>query len=275
MRRDGCFYSGARLAMAEHSPLKKVPPKKDRILLNEDTVAVLMEKGDLFETGYPVALRAALWTDFFLTGGTDDFKKKWSRLPLEEKIVLGTVLFKGYLHQPMFLRLWPEKGEKIPQRHSPVTQKGKLLQTVFNMEDRTIVQIYYPLPHDRLWPELLEILLDDFFPSESVRRILGQELALVALSRLPHLRQRGQTLQTRLAAKTIEESPRGVAQSGGLSQEGEGDSSAQGDNSTPGPNPPTYPDSPPEIDPVEEAKPGRSGKRKKKKKSADEQMKFF
>jgi hypothetical protein len=271
----GCIYSGARLDMAEHSPLKKVPQEKNRIPLNEDTVAVLMDQGDLFETDSPVALRTALWTDFFLTGGGNDFKKKWSQLPLEEKIVLGTALLKGYLHQPMFLRLWPEKGEKIPQRHSPVTQKGKLLQTVFNREDRTIIQIYYPLPHYRLWPELLEILLDDLFPSESVLRILARDLDLAALSRLPHLRQRAHTLQTRLAAKTIAESPRGAEQSGGAFPEGERDSSTPADQPEQGPSPPANIDSLPESDPVEEAKPARPGKRKKKKKPADDQIKLF
>ncbi|HMK64437.1 MAG TPA: hypothetical protein VK564_01500, partial [Thermodesulfobacteriota bacterium] len=56
-------------------------------------------------------------------------------------------------------------------------------------------KIYYPLEHDRLWPDLLPVLMAYFIPSPGAQKSLERELNLALTSRLDYIQLRAKTLE--------------------------------------------------------------------------------
>ncbi|MBA4393242.1 MAG: hypothetical protein C0407_06790 [Desulfobacca sp.] len=154
----------------------------------------LLEDGFLFQLGYPLPLRLALWLDYFLMAGQDRFQDKWAHLSLEEQQALGIELLKCYLSQPLFLRLSQEgiSGSKKPLHISEKAEK--LLQVEVESGATPEICSFYPLAHQRLWPDLLTVLKEAPFPSEEVFNRLQPELTIASSSRLETIRRRAETL---------------------------------------------------------------------------------
>jgi hypothetical protein len=181
--------------MEEKNQTEISPGQGDRQSSDKESIFTLMEKGDLFDPGCPLSLKSALWLDFFLDNGAEAFKEKWLLLPSEEKNLLGIIFLKYYLHQPFFIGISREVSGGMVWTPLVTERKGRLLQVAFESEGKRGHQIYYPLQHDQLWPNLLQILVEDFIPFSGTLQSLERELALASDSRLDHLRQRADTLR--------------------------------------------------------------------------------
>lgn len=154
----------------------------------------LMEKGRLFDPGYSVDVRVALWLEYFLTAGDEPLKEIWARLSLEEQKTLGIKILKYYLSQPVFIRLSPEEKPIKPAPPLLLRRQGKVLTVERGIEPQGKVWLYYPLVHHRLWPGLLTLFQGGIFSFEEVVKGLGPELTIASSSRLIKIRQRAETL---------------------------------------------------------------------------------
>jgi hypothetical protein len=254
----------------EEKSLTEIPPGQGDSRSSKEFISALMEKADLFDPGSPIALKSALWLDYFLNEGALAFKEKWGLLPPEEKNLLGMEILKCYLRQPLFLRLSREGKGGIAGTSLVSEKKGKLWQVTFASGKKKILRMYYPLPHHRLWPDLLEILAKDFFPSSSTSHSLERELALASGSRLAHLRQRTETLRIFFPETASQEPPPQP-----LEKEMAESDLNQGSAAF-APLSQMETDLPPPASVIPKDKDKRSGPgKKKKRKSADDQMKLF
>lgn len=154
----------------------------------------LMGKERLFDQGYSVDVRIALWLEYFLTAGMGPLKEKWSRQPEEEQKTLGIEILKYFLFQPVFIRLFPGKKPREPTNPHLLSRQGKVLTVKRGAEPDGEIWFYYPLVHHRLWPDLLTLFQGGNFSFEEVVKGLGPELAIAASSRLIKIRQRAETL---------------------------------------------------------------------------------
>jgi hypothetical protein len=193
--------------MEEKNQTKISPGQSDSQSSDKESIFTLMEKADLFDPCCPLSLKSALWLDFFLNNGPEAFKEKWLLLPSEEKNHLGIIFLKCYLHQPLFIAL--SREEKGNRSWGPTTYEKKkgLLQVSFESGGEKALRIYYPLPHHRLWPDLLQVLSENFIPSPRTQQSLERELFLASASRLAHLRLRAETLQAFLSGSALQENP--------------------------------------------------------------------
>jgi hypothetical protein len=254
----------------EEKSLTEIPLRQGDSRSSKEFIFALMEKADLFDPGCPTSLKSALWLDYFLNEGALTFKEKWGLLPPEEKNLLGMEILKCYLHQPLFLRLSRDGRGEISGTPLVSEKKGGLLQVTFASGNQKILQRYYPLHHNRLWPDLLEILAKVFFPSSATSHSLERELALVSGSRLAHLRQRAETLRLFFpGTATREPLPQPLEKEMAESDLNQGLAAFA-------PLAQMETDPPPPASVIPEDRDKRSGPgKKKKRKSADDQMKLF
>jgi hypothetical protein len=159
----------------------------------------LWESADLFDAGCPLSLKSVLWLDFFLHTGGDAFKEKWLCLSPLEQDLLGIIFLRSYLYQPLFITISGERPEGSAWKATASEKKGRMLRVVFDSEGKKAHKIYYPLEHDRLWPDLLPILMANFIPSPGTQKSLERELNLTSTSRLDNIQLRVKTLQTFLS----------------------------------------------------------------------------
>ena len=150
----------------------------------------------LFDRSFPLPWRLALWLDYFLMAGGERIKEKWSELPLEEQLDLGLEVLKCYLAQPLFIRLSPERREAMKNQPLVSEKEGRLLRVIFPSESTAPPYALYPLAHERLWPGLLDVLMDKLFPSEELSKSLQPALVMAASSRLETIRKRAEVLSS-------------------------------------------------------------------------------
>jgi hypothetical protein len=240
-----------------------------------------MEDESLFESGYPASWRLALWLDFFLRAGEEAFKEKWTSLSSEEQKTLGIELLKCYLVQPLFLRFFA--ADKPPTAKGPFILKkdGKLLQVTYDTGKGESVLLLYPLVHHRLWPGLLSVFKEVFPYSHTLLKHLEPELRMAAASRLEEIRQRAETLRAYDSKEAVED----VLHSHDSGQELEViketvfslEKVEPSDLDQADISPSTVMDAVPSAPEIPDIgfEPQRAPKKRKKKKSAEDQMKLF
>jgi hypothetical protein len=155
-----------------------------------------LAKGNLVEPGLSTPLHLALWLEFFLIAEEELVKQKWGSLPLEVQTDLGLELLKGYLFQPLYIRL--SKEEKSSAIKSPLSleSRGKFFQIEHGSGINRKIELLYPLDHRRFWPELFKLFPEDFFSFEKVLKALEPGIFLTSSSRLRKIRQRAETLDS-------------------------------------------------------------------------------
>lgn len=167
----------------------------DLIDLFSDPAQSLTEKGDLFEKGCPAPLGLALWLESFLMAGEKPLKKEWTRLSSEAQRILGVELLKCYLFQPLFIRLSGEGRSGTTTPPTILGKQGKLLQIHYGGGPARKIRLFYPLAHSRLWPGVMTVSEEELFSSEKMFKQLEPGLRMAASSRSEKIRQRAETLR--------------------------------------------------------------------------------
>jgi len=208
------------------------------------------------------ALLLALWLEYFLQKGGEGVRERLSLLAEEELTELAVSWLTCYLSRPLYVRIHrsPETAShKGPLHFSFIGRLVKVEQGSGGSRRR---EILYPLDHKRLWPEALRLLPERVFSSPEVIRALTPAIALANASRLEKIRGRGQTLAS-LLGKTKDEAgrvsemvlaPEKTIKEAGLAVEAK------------------------DLEPAAEKTAqggGKPSKRKKKRKSLEEQLELF
>lgn len=232
-------------------------------------------KGDLSESAYPASFYLALWLELFLVAGEDQAKEKWASLSFEGQIDLGIGLLKCYLFHPLYIRLSLEEKISVIKAPLRLESRGKLFLVEHGSEANRKLELLYPLDHLEFWPDLFKLFPEDFFASEKILKALEPGIILVSLSRREKARGRAETLAALLSTGKHKESPE-VLPSGDQArqppvredtpEQTNRDLSAS-ENPEPEQPPPLVSDLPPS--------PGLPPSRRKKKKTAMDQMDLF
>lgn len=155
-----------------------------------------LEKGNPFEPTFSASLYLALLSDLFLVAGEEPVKEKWASLPLELQTDLGIELLKGYLFQPLYIRLSKEEKASAIKGPLKLESQGKFFRVEHGTETNRKIELLYPLDHHRFWPDLFKLFQEDFFSSEKVFKALEPRILLASSSRLEKIRRRGETLNS-------------------------------------------------------------------------------
>jgi hypothetical protein len=235
----------------------------------------LWGKGDLSESAYPASFYLALWLEFFLIAGENQAKEKWISLSFEEQIDLGIRLLKCYLFHPLYIRL--SKEEKISVIKAPLRleSQGKLFRVEHGTGTSRKLELLYPLDHLEFWPDLFKVFPEDFFTSEKILKALEPGIILVSSSRLEKTRHRAEKLTALFSKRKYKEISEALpSEDQSKNPPVREDTPEQADQEVIAPdrfepNQPTLlvSDLPPS--------PGLPPKRKKKKKTAMDQMDLF
>ena len=231
-------------------------------------------KGNLSAPAFSASLYLALLSDLFLVAGEEPVKEKWASLPLEVQTDLGIELLKGYLFQPLYIRLSLE--EKVSAIKAPLKleSQGKFFRVEHGTGPNRKIELLYPLNHLEFWPDLFGLFQEDFFSSEKVLKALEPGILLASSSRLEKIRRRAETLGSLFLKGKPKASSTDLPRDQSETINAPEDSPGQAQE---------------DVHPPEKIKPDLSAsansdlppspllppKRKKKKKSSNEQMELF
>jgi hypothetical protein len=239
------------------------------------SLTALGGRGDLPESAYPASFYLALWLELFLVAGENQAKEKWASLSLEGQIDLGIGLLKCYLFHPLYIRLSLEEKISIIKAPLRLESQGKLFRVEHGSGANRKLELLYPLDHLEFWPDLFSLFPEDFFASEKILKALEPGIILVSLSRLEKTRRRAETLAALFSTEKHKEPPEVLPS---------GDQSRQPPVQKDTPEPTNQDLSAPEnLEPEQPAplvsalppSPGLSPGRKKKKKTAMDQLDLF
>ena len=129
-------------------------------------------KGNLSEPAFSASLYLALLSDLFLVAGEEPVKEKWASLPLDVRTDLGIELLKGYLFQPLYIRLSKEEKASAIKAPLKLESQGKFFRVEHGAGPNRKIELLYPLNHLEFWPDLFGLFQEDFFSSEKVFKAL-------------------------------------------------------------------------------------------------------
>ncbi len=232
-------------------------------------------KGGLSKSAYPASFYLALWLELFLVAGDNQAKEKWVSLSFEEQTDLGIRLLKCYLFHPLYIRL--SKEEEISAIKAPLRleSQGKLFRVEHGTGTTRKLALLYPLDHLEFWPDLFKVFPEDFFTSEKILKALEPGIILVSSSRREKARRRAETLAALFSTGKQEEIPEGLPFGDQSKQPPvREDAPVQAEQEVAAPEKPESEQPTPLVSDLPPS-PGSPPGRKKKKKTAMDQMDLF